>query len=70
MIAQLINLLIYVLVVGLVIGVIYWAADAVPLPPPINKVVKVLAIVIGALVLILLLLQLAGIATAPLPAIT
>jgi uncharacterized membrane protein (Fun14 family) len=42
----------------------------VPLPPPINKVVKVLAIVIGALVLILLLLQLAGIATAPLPAIT
>jgi hypothetical protein len=67
MIPQLINLLIYVVVVGLLIGLVHWFADAVPLPPPINKAVKIIAIVIGALVLILLLLQLAGVATAPLP---
>ena len=46
----LISLPIYVLVVGLIVGLVYWIADAVPLPQPLNKIVKLVAVVIGVLI--------------------
>lgn len=58
MIPQLVSILIYLVVIGLIVGLVYWVADAVPLPPPFNRIVKIVAIVIGALILILLLLGL------------
>ena len=60
-VAALVNILIYLVVAGLLVGVVYWIADAIPLPQPINKIVKVVAVVIGALIVILLLLNLVGV---------
>ena len=54
------QLLIYLVVVLLVIGVAWWLIDYIPLPPPINKIAKIVVIVIGALLIIGALLQLTG----------
>lgn len=53
--------LIYLLIVGVVIGVIWWVCDYVPVPEPLNKLIKVVSIVIGAIVIIYALMGLAGI---------
>jgi DMSO/TMAO reductase YedYZ heme-binding membrane subunit len=60
MIGAFINLLIYVCVVGLVVGLAYMIADGVPVPQPFNKIMKLVAMVVGVIILILLLLQMAG----------
>lgn len=60
MISGLINLIIWLLVVGILLALLYWVLDTIPIPEPINRIVKVVAIVVCALVLILLLLQLLG----------
>jgi len=52
--------LIYLLVVCVVIGVIWWVADYLPVPEPLNKLIKVVSIVIGAIIIIYALLGLAG----------
>jgi hypothetical protein len=62
MIPQLINLLIYLVVIGVVLALVLYVIDAVPLPDPMGRVIKVVAIVICALIVILLLLQLVGVA--------
>jgi hypothetical protein len=61
-----IHTLIYLLVVCIVIGVVFWAADFVPIPQPLNKLIKVVAIVVGVIVIIYALLGLAG---GPLPSL-
>jgi glucan phosphoethanolaminetransferase (alkaline phosphatase superfamily) len=63
MIAGLINLIVWLLVVGLLIALVYWVLDAIPVPQPINKIVKIVVIVLAALVVIMLLLQLVGVST-------
>jgi hypothetical protein len=61
MIAGLINLIIYLLVLGILVWLVIYVVDAIPLPPPINRIVKIAVTVIAALVVILLLLQLVGV---------
>jgi hypothetical protein len=58
-----ISLLIYLLVVCLVVGLIYYVVDALPVPAPLNKIVKIVAMVVGVLIVILALLQIAGVDT-------
>lgn len=53
--------LIYVLVVAVVIGVIWWVCDFLPVPEPLNKLVKVVSIVVGCIIVIYALLGLAGV---------
>jgi uncharacterized BrkB/YihY/UPF0761 family membrane protein len=65
MIAQLINLLIYVLIVGLIITVVFWVIDHMAMPEPTQRLVRVVVAVIAALIVILLLLQLTGVAIGP-----
>ena len=60
MIPALINLIIYLLIVGILVAIVYWVIDAIPLPPPINRIVKIVLVVLVALVIIVLLLQLIG----------
>jgi len=55
-----VGVLITILVVALVVGLIYWVADALPVPQPMNKFVKIAAMVIGCLAVIIVLLNLAG----------
>jgi hypothetical protein len=61
MIVALINLLIYVAVIGLILAVVLWAIDALPVPPPFNRIIRVIAIVVAALLVIQLLLGLIGV---------
>jgi hypothetical protein len=58
---NLIALLVYLIVVGVIIALVYYIADAIPFPAPLNQIVKVVAVVVGCLILILLLLQLVGV---------
>jgi hypothetical protein len=60
-----IHALVYLLVVCVVIGVVFWIVDYVPVPQPLNKLIKVVAIVIGCIAIIYTLLNLAGM---PVPA--
>jgi hypothetical protein len=59
-----INTLIYLMVVLVVIGVVWWVLDFVPVPEPLNRLAKVVSIVIGAIIIIYALLGLAGMAPA------
>lgn len=58
MIPALINLIIYLLVIGILLALVYWVIDAIPLPQPINRIVKLVIVVLAVLVIIMLLLQL------------
>lgn len=58
--------LIYLLIVCIVIGLVWWVVDYLPVPEPLNKLIKVVSIVIGVIVIIYALLGLAG---TPLPAL-
>ena len=62
-----INALIYLLVVCIIIGLVIWVIDVIPVPEPMNRIIKILAIVIGVLVVVMVLLQLAGMDIGPLP---
>jgi hypothetical protein len=53
--------LIYLLIVAVVIGVVFWLVDYIPVPQPLNKLIKVVAIVIGVIIIIGVLLSLAGV---------
>jgi multisubunit Na+/H+ antiporter MnhB subunit len=52
--------LITLLIIALIVGLVYWVADALPVPQPMNKFVKIIAMVIGCLAVIVMLLGLAG----------
>jgi len=54
---SLINLLIWLIIVGLILYVVYWAVSQIPLPPPFPVVIKV---VLALIVLVLLLSVLVG----------
>lgn len=61
MIMALVNLIIYLLIVGILIWLVYYVVDAIPLPQPINKIVKLAVVVVTALIIIVLLLNLVGV---------
>ena len=58
-----VQLLITVLVVCLVVGLIWYVLDALPVPEPLNRIAKIVTVVIGVLIIIMLLLGLAGVDT-------
>jgi hypothetical protein len=55
-----ISTLIYLLIVFLVIGIVWWLIDYIPVPEPLNRLAKIVVVVIGALIIIAVLLDLAG----------
>jgi hypothetical protein len=69
MIAVLINLIVYLLIVGILLALVWYVLDAIPIPDPINRFIKLAIVVIAALVIVLLLLQLVGGAGVGLPKI-
>jgi len=60
MIGALITLIIYLLILGILIALVYYVVDAIPLPEPINRIVKLTIVVLAALIVIILLLNLIG----------
>lgn len=55
--------LITLLVVVIVIGLIWYVLDAIPVPQPLNRFAKIAVIVIGVIALIIILMNFAGINT-------
>lgn len=60
MIESLVYLVIYLIVIGIVIWLLTYLIDAIPLPEPFNRVARIAILVIGVLIVIVLLLQFAG----------
>ena len=54
--------LIYVLIIAVVVGLVWWVVDYLPVPEPLGKLVKILSIVIGVIAIIIVLLRLGGVA--------
>ena len=57
---ELLSILIYVIVIGLVFYLLWWLVSYVGLPEPFNKVARVILAVVAVLLLINLLLGLGG----------
>ena len=57
MIQSLIMLLIYAIVIGLLAWLIFYVVDALGVPDPFGRIIKVVAVVIGVIAIILLLLK-------------
>jgi len=60
MIGLLINLIVYLLILGILYWLVIYVIDAIPIPDPPNRIIKIVLVVIIALVVIALLLQLLG----------
>jgi hypothetical protein len=61
MIAALINLIVWLLVVGILYWIVVYVIDAIPIPDPPNRIIKLVLIVVIALTVILMLLNLVGV---------
>ena len=55
-----ISILIVMFVVCLLVGLIWYVVDALPVADPLNRIAKIVSVVIGCLIIILMLLSLAG----------
>lgn len=55
-----ISLLIYILVLCIVLGLIWWIISVIPLPAPAKQIASVVIVVIFVLALVFMLLPLAG----------
>jgi hypothetical protein len=60
MITSLVYLVIYIIVIGLIIWLLLYVIDIVPLPEPFHRVARIAIMVIGVLIVILLLLNFIG----------
>jgi preprotein translocase subunit SecE len=68
MIATLLHLVIWLIVVGVIIGLLLYILDTLPIiPDPYRQVVRTIVIVIGVLILIYVLLGFVGIVDSGVP---
>ena len=71
MIIGIVNLIIWLLIVGILYWLVVWIIDAIPIPDPPARFIKIGMMVLMVLVVILLLLNLIGVQTGmDLPRIT
>ena len=56
-----IGTLLQVLVTAVVVGIIWWVCDFLPVPEPLNKLIKVVSVVVGAVAICYALLGIAGV---------
>jgi hypothetical protein len=63
MIGALLQLIIYLLVLGILYWLVVYVIDAIPIPDPPNRIIKLVLAVVLAIVIILMLLNLIGIST-------
>lgn len=57
---SLIALVIYLIVIGLIFGLLWWLVDYCQLPEPFNKVVRVVLAILAVLIVISVLLSFLG----------
>jgi TRAP-type C4-dicarboxylate transport system permease small subunit len=61
MISSLVFLIVYIIVLGLIIWLLNYLIDVVPLQDPFRRIAKVALLVVGTLIVILLLLNFIGV---------
>jgi len=61
MITALVYLVLYIVIVGVVIWLLLYLVDAVPIPEPFHRAARIAITVIGVLIVILLLLNFLGV---------
>lgn len=66
MISELIYLVVFIVVVGLVLWLLGYIIDLVPMQEPFKRVAKIALMVIGVLIIVMVLLQFLGV-LGPLP---
>lgn len=69
-IAPLINLILYLLIVGLLVALVQYVVRAVPIPDPFGRIINIAAVVIAILVVVLVLLSMVGGVNVGMPVIT
>jgi hypothetical protein len=62
-----INVLAYIIVIALLIGLAYWIIDVIPIPQPINRFAKIAIVIVGVIALIYAVLSITGQAPRLLP---
>lgn len=67
MIVALINLIIYLLVIGIVYWLVVWLIDSIPIPDPPARLIKIALAVVLVLLVILTLLNFVGYDLGPWP---
>lgn len=67
MIASLIYLVIYLIVVGVIIWLLRYLIDAIPMDEPFRRVASIAILVVGVLIVILLLLDFVGVIDGRMP---
>ena len=60
MIAALINLIIYLLVLGILYWLVIYVLDTIPIPDPPNRIIKIALMVLVVLIAVILLLDIVG----------
>ena len=55
-----ITILLHLVLVLIVLGLFYWLATLIPLPPPFPRIIQVVFVIIAVLYLLSVLLPLAG----------
>ena len=57
---ELVHLLLYLLIVGVVVALIWYVIGAIPIPDPLGRILRVVVMVVACLIVILWLLRLLG----------
>lgn len=60
---DLISLIVYLIVVGLIFGLVWWFLGVLAIPEPFGKIVRILVALIAFLIVLSVLLQLLGVHT-------
>ena len=60
MIGSLVHLVVYLLVVGAIVGLLLFLVDYIPVPDPFNRWIKIVIMVVAVLIIIFVLLSLIG----------
>ena len=60
MITGLIYFVVYLLIIGLILWLLIYVVDNIPMPAPFAQIARVVIIVVGCLIVIIMLLQLIG----------
>ncbi len=64
---SIVGLLIYLIVIGVIVGLVFYIVQALPIPDPLGRIIKVIAMVVAVLFVVLVLLQLIGVVATGLP---
>jgi hypothetical protein len=55
-----VEILVTLLVICILVSLIWWVCDTLPVPPPLNKLLKIVSVVIACVIVIYALLGLGG----------